>query len=126
MKKRLESTSICFEHIPIQQVKLFAKQLFEALVFVHERGIIHRDIKPANILLDVHKKHIKLCDWGSAKQLTKQEKSVSYICSRYYRAPELLFGCTEYDEKIDVWSAACVIAELLKLAPIFHGKSSRG
>ena len=41
--------------------------------------------------------------------------SVSYICSRYYRAPELIFGATYYDEKIDVWAAGCVIAELIKM-----------
>lgn len=126
MKKRMESTGISFEQIPVQRVRLFARQLFEALAYVHDLGIIHRDIKPANILLDAHKKSIKLCDWGSAKPIAKQEKSVSYICSRYYRAPELLFGCNDYNEKIDVWSAACVVAELLKLAPVFHGKSSRG
>lgn len=50
---------------------------------------------------------------------------MTYIASRWYRAPELLFGSTDYDEKIDIWAAACVIAELLKLSPLFHGKSSR-
>jgi len=38
---------------------------------------------------------------------------VSYICSRYYRAPELIFGATSYDQAIDVWSVGCVMAELL-------------
>ena len=51
--------------------------------------------------------------------------SVSYICSRYYRAPELIFGATAYDEKIDVWSAGCVIAELFKLSPLFPGRNSK-
>ena len=41
--------------------------------------------------------------------------SVSYICSRYYRAPELIFGSTFYNEKIDVWAAGCVIAEMIKM-----------
>jgi serine/threonine protein kinase len=67
MKKRLETTGISFEEIPVQKVRLYAKQLFEALVYTHGKGIIHRDVKPANILLDSHKKNIKLCDWGSAK-----------------------------------------------------------
>ena len=51
--------------------------------------------------------------------------SVSYICSRYYRAPELIFGATYYDEKIDVWAAGCVIAELIKMQPLFPGKDSK-
>ncbi|RRT46321.1 hypothetical protein B296_00052117 [Ensete ventricosum] len=43
----------------------------------------------------------------------KGEPNISYICSRYYRAPELIFGATEYTTSIDMWSAGCVIAELL-------------
>lgn len=41
------------------------------------------------------------------------EPNISYICSRYYRAPELIFGATEYTTAIDMWSAGCVMAELL-------------
>jgi len=41
------------------------------------------------------------------------EPNISYICSRYYRAPELIFGATEYTTAIDIWSAGCVMAELL-------------
>lgn len=43
----------------------------------------------------------------------KGELNISYICSRYYRAPELIFGATEYTTAIDIWSAGCVLAELL-------------
>ena len=43
----------------------------------------------------------------------KGEPNISYICSRYYRAPELIFGATEYTTAIDIWSAGCVLAELL-------------
>lgn len=48
---------------------------------------------------------------------------MSYICSRYYRAPELIFGATEYNNSIDVWSVGCVIAELLLGQPLFPGDS---
>ncbi|KAI4375772.1 hypothetical protein MLD38_013599 [Melastoma candidum] len=60
-----------------------------------------------------HTHQLKLCDFGSAKMLVKGEPNVSYICSRYYRAPELIFGATEYTTAIDIWSAGCVMAELL-------------
>ena len=48
---------------------------------------------------------------------------MAYICSRYYRAPELIFGSTDYTTAIDVWSAGCVLAELLIGSPIFPGSS---
>ncbi len=47
---------------------------------------------------------LKICDFGSAKRLVKGEPNVAYICSRYYRAPELIFGATDYSTAIDVWS----------------------
>ncbi|CAF1559352.1 unnamed protein product, partial [Didymodactylos carnosus] len=56
----------------------------------------HRDVKPANMVVDYENGILKICDLGSAKRLNKGEKSVSYVCTRYYRAPELLLGCTEY------------------------------
>lgn len=48
---------------------------------------------------------------------------MAYICSRFYRAPELIFGSTDYSTMIDVWSQGCVFAELLIGTPIFPGSS---
>ncbi|KAG8061662.1 hypothetical protein GUJ93_ZPchr0003g17922 [Zizania palustris] len=70
-----------------------------------------------------HTHQLKLCDFGSAKVLVKGEPNISYICSRYYRAPELIFGATEYTTAIDIWSAGCVLAELLTGQPLFPGES---
>jgi glycogen synthase kinase 3 beta len=42
---------------------------------------------------------------------------------RYYRAPELIFGSTNYTTAIDVWSMGCVVAELLTGSPMFPGSS---
>jgi serine/threonine protein kinase len=47
--------------------------------------------------------------------------NVSYISSRYYRAPELIFGATGYSFAIDIWSAGCTIAELFLGEPLFLG-----
>ncbi|CAF1430341.1 unnamed protein product [Adineta ricciae] len=109
--------------IPILSVKLYMYQLFRALAYIHSFGICHRDIKPQNLLLDPDTSVLKLCDFGSAKQLIKGEPNVSYICSRYYRAPELIFGAIDYTCYIDVWSSGCVFAELLLGQPIFPGES---
>ena len=75
-------------------------QLFRSLAYIHSLGICHRDIKPQNLLLDPETGVLKLCDFGSAKLLVKGEPNVSYICSRYYRAPELIFGAIDYTTKI--------------------------
>ncbi|VDO07155.1 unnamed protein product [Rodentolepis nana] len=111
------------EIIPMLFAKLYMYQLFRSLAYIHSKGICHRDIKPQNLLLDPSTGVLKLCDFGSAKILVKGEPNVSYICSRYYRAPELIFGAVNYTCQIDVWSAGCVFAELLLGQPIFPGES---
>lgn len=85
------------------EVKLYIYQLFRSLAYIHSQGICHRDIKPQNLLLDPATGILKLCDFGSAKILIENEPNVSYICSRYYRAPELIFGATNYTTKIGTY-----------------------
>ena len=109
--------------LPLIYVKLYMYQLCRALAHIHYLGICHRDIKPQNLLVHPVTQQLKLCDFGSAKALIPGEPNVSYICSRYYRAPELIFGSTDYTTAIDIWSQGCVGAELLLGQPLFPGDS---
>ena len=110
--------------MPRVEIKFYAYQLFKALNYLHNvPRICHRDIKPQNLLVDPTTFSFKICDFGSAKCLKPDQPNVSYICSRYYRAPELMFGATNYSNQVDVWSSACVIAELLLGKPLFSGES---
>lgn len=109
--------------IPNLQIKLYMYQLLRSLAYIHSVGICHRDIKPQNLLLNPSTGVLKLCDFGSAKILVPGEPNVSYICSRYYRAPELIFGATNYSTNIDIWSTGCVMAELMLGQPLFPGES---
>lgn len=95
-----------------KEILVYAEQLLSALEYMHSKSIAHRDIKPSNILVDAKKKELKICDLGSAKEIKAGEKNVLYICSRHYRAPEV-HRKKEYTTKMDVWSAGCIIAEML-------------
>jgi len=68
-----------------------------------------------------------LCDFGSAKRIENplKERSVSYISTRYYRAPELLMCSENYGKEVDIWAAGCVLAEMLRGGKVlFEGKSN--
>jgi len=137
------------QRMPTLFVKLYVFQMCRALAHTHGLGVCHRDIKPQNLLVDTHTHRLKLCDFGSAKarapparcrrrrrraarpdarargaqMLVRGEPNIAYICSRYYRAPELIFGATDYTTAIDLWSVGCVMAELLLGQPLFPGES---
>ena len=111
------------QSMPIVAVRLYMYQIFRALAYIHALGVCHRDIKPQNLLIDPAQGILKLCDFGSAKVLVPGEPNVAYICSRYYRAPELIFGATNYTSSIDIWSTGCVMAEMLLGQPLFPGES---
>lgn len=110
------------QKIPLLQTKLYTYQLFRALAYLHARNICHRDIKPHNLLVN-QDNLLKLCDFGTAKTLNPLETNLAYMCSRYYRAPELIFGSSEYSFPIDIWGAGCVLAEFLLGRPLFTGES---
>ncbi|KAL6554110.1 DASH complex subunit ask1 [Orobanche minor] len=109
------------QRIPLIYVKLYAYQIFRALSYIHCRiGVCHRDISLKIYCESAHPPGQIMRFW---KCQSFGEPDISYICSRYYRAPELIFGATEYTTSIDIWSAGCVLAELLLGQPLFPGES---
>lgn len=103
--------------------KLYMFQILKGLNYLTTLSIAHRDIKPQNILVDITKNKAVICDFGSAKPLVKGEPNLAYICSRCYRAPELIFGATDYTPQIDMWSTGCVLVEMINGTPPFLGDS---
>jgi serine/threonine protein kinase len=102
----------------------YVAQLAAALMHIHSFSVAHRDLKPANVLVDPHTKLIKLADFGSAKQLVEGKPNVTYITSRFYRAPETLLDNERYTTKIDIWAYGCIVGELVAGAPLFRGEST--
>uniref|UniRef100_A0A3B5PXP3 Cyclin-dependent kinase-like 1 n=1 Tax=Xiphophorus maculatus TaxID=8083 RepID=A0A3B5PXP3_XIPMA len=109
--------------VPEAQLKSIVWQTLQAVNFCHKHNCIHRDVKPENILL-TKSGVIKLCDFGFARILTGPEDDYTdYVATRWYRAPELLVGDTQYGPPVDVWAVGCVFAELLSGNPLWPGKS---
>lgn len=108
-------------------LKVFMFQLIRSIACLHLKSVnvCHRDIKPHNVLVDEAAGTLKLCDFGSAKNLSPQESNVAYICSRFYRAPELIFGNQYYSTAVDVWSVGCIFAEMMIGQPVFRGEDSQ-
>ena len=98
--------------------------MFRGLQYLKSINIAHRDMKPQNILVNDSNSKLLICDFGSAKRLVPGEPNLAYICSRCYRAPELIFGCTNYTTQIDMWSAGCILIEMVYLQPVFRGDSN--
>lgn len=112
------------EPLPLGLIKRGFQQFTLALQYLHGVGVCHRDIKPHNLLIDQSTGIVKLCDFGCSKRLARGEPNIQYICARYYRAPEIVLGWEHYSTAIDMWSAGCVLAELLSGRPIFPGTNS--
>lgn len=103
-------------------VQYFLYQVLRGLKYIHSAAILHRDLKPSNLLVNANC-DLKICDFGLARTSQKgQEFMTEYVVTRWYRAPELLLSCSDYNQQIDVWSVGCVFAELLGRKPLFPGK----
>ncbi|SNW62411.1 serine-threonine kinase [Orpheovirus IHUMI-LCC2] len=103
-----------------EKILYYSKCLISALSHLHEMKIYHRDIKSSNIL--INNGEIYLCDFGMSKLVNVNDNTVQ-VQSLWSKCPEILLGDNKYDEKIDIWSIGCVIAEMINGNHIFKGNS---
>ncbi|XP_015792516.1 cyclin-dependent kinase-like 1 isoform X2 [Tetranychus urticae] len=108
--------------VPEYLTKRIIWQTINAVNFCHQHNCIHRDVKPENILL-TRDFIVKLCDFGFARTLSPNGNYTDYVATRWYRAPELLVGDTQYGPAVDVWAIGCVTAELMRGEALWPGKS---
>ncbi|KAK4560449.1 Suppressor of Sensor Kinase (SLN1) [Recurvomyces mirabilis] len=107
-------------------IQVYALQLLEGLGYLHEANVVHRDIKPENILLN-DMGVIKFVDFGAAKVIAKQGKTVvadgpdgrgnkgSMQGTPMYMSPEVIKGQKPRNTRLgaeDIWSLGCVISEM--------------
>eukprot|EP00049_Salpingoeca_infusionum_P018924 m.359335 g.359335 ORF g.359335 m.359335 type:complete len:329 (-) comp18537_c0_seq1:584-1570(-) len=109
--------------LPEGHIKRYMTMLLKGIHYCHSRRIIHRDLKPANLLLSPEG-ILKIADFGLARVWHSDDRPMSHeVATRWYRAPELLFGARHYDIGVDLWAIACIFAELLNNSPLFAGES---
>ena len=64
-----------------------------------------------------------IADFGLARFADATGPLTSSVATLWYRPVELLLGGKQYDSSLDVWSAGCVVAEMLLHRPAFPGSS---
>ena len=104
------------------KIRLMAYESLQGVAGCHKNGFFHRDLKPENLLVN-DQEHVKLADFGLARETRSRPPLTDYVSTRWYRAPELLIGSTSYNSPIDIFAMGCIIAEMYLLRPIFPGNS---
>eukprot|EP00232_Nephroselmis_pyriformis_P008002 CAMPEP_0182893498 /NCGR_PEP_ID=MMETSP0034_2-20130328/24507_1 /TAXON_ID=156128 /ORGANISM="Nephroselmis pyriformis, Strain CCMP717" /LENGTH=339 /DNA_ID=CAMNT_0025027243 /DNA_START=225 /DNA_END=1240 /DNA_ORIENTATION=+ len=104
-------------------IKAYMQMTLKGLAFCHANWVVHRDVKPNNLLL-AKDGSLKLADFGLARIFGSPPSKLStQVFARWYRAPELLFGCKSYGGAVDMWAAGCILAELLLRTAFLPGTS---
>lgn len=107
-------------------------QIISAINYLHSGGVIHRDLKPQNVLVN-DECLCKLADFGLARSVVHRNVSddalesgvmTDYVATRWYRSPEILLGSKRYTTGTDIWSAGCILGELLGNDAMYRGSSS--
>ena len=94
-------------------IKGIMLQILKGLVEIHKNGILHRDLAPSNILINKNG-IVKIADFGLSRFIASPDKPMTRgVITKFYRAPEILFGARYYSFSIDVWSAGCILGEML-------------
>ena len=94
--------------------------MISGLHYLHSNFIIHRDLKPDNLMF-ADDGTLKFIDFGMAKKFGEEVALSKNLMALCYRPPEILFGGTYYGPSADIWSAGCMLAELLIKRPLFAG-----
>lgn len=106
--------------LTLPHMKCLMRQMLLSLEYLHSREIVHRDLKCSNLLIN-KRGELKLGDFGLARSFAPKRTEVytNRVITLWYRPPELLLGAKKYTNSIDMWSAGCIVAEILSRKPMF-------
>eukprot|EP00118_Oscarella_pearsei_P027084 m.310749 g.310749 ORF g.310749 m.310749 type:complete len:419 (+) comp54425_c0_seq1:96-1352(+) len=106
------------------------REVLQALVYLHNNGVIHRDIKGSNILL-TRQGNVKLADFGVAAKTMSHEvvrRRTSIVGTPHFMAPEVIYceyqDDLDYDSRCDTWSLGITALQLGEGNPPLSDKSN--
>jgi eukaryotic-like serine/threonine-protein kinase len=114
------------KEVSIDQAVEFTLGVLSALEYSHKAGIVHRDIKPANVMFCENSSSVKVMDFGIARAIADSSATMTQtqavVGTAQYLSPEQARGET-VDARSDLYSAACLLYEMLAARPPFIGDS---
>uniref|UniRef100_A0A672MZ74 mitogen-activated protein kinase n=1 Tax=Sinocyclocheilus grahami TaxID=75366 RepID=A0A672MZ74_SINGR len=108
----------------IMKRKQLTSKVISYLFYQILRGLkvcLHSDLKPSNLAVDENCE-LKILDFGLARHA--ETEMTGYVVTRWYRAPEVIFNWMHYTQTVDVWSAGCILAEMITGEVLFPGTDS--
>ncbi len=113
------------ERVPLESALSIVEQVLAALEYSHQRNIVHRDIKPANVMI-TDSGDVKVMDFGIARALDDLGATLTstwnVVGTAQYLSPEQATG-EAADARSDIYSAGCLLFELLTGQPPFTGET---
>lgn len=107
--------------LPNEHHQYFSYQILRGLLYLHSANVVLCNLTPSGILVN-RQCDLQICDFRLARESGTGVDKL-YEGNRWYQAPEQLLLTSEYSssKSVDVWSAGCILCELVGRNPVFAG-----